>query len=81
MTDVTRWSLTVSKSTDIAVRTLLAQRGMKKGDLSRFIEESVKRRVFEENMADARADFSDLSDAEIQALVDEAVTETRRASR
>ena len=33
--DTTRWTVSVSKTTDIAVRSFLAQRGMKKGDLSR----------------------------------------------
>jgi hypothetical protein len=36
--DTTRWTVSVSKETDIAVRSFLAQRGMKKGDLSKFIE-------------------------------------------
>lgn len=79
MTDGARWSLTVSKSTDVAVRMLLAQRGMKKGDLSKFIEESVRRRVFEEHMADARSGLGGMSDDEIMALVDEAVIATRAA--
>jgi hypothetical protein len=30
-TNTTRWTVTVSKDTDIAVRTLLAQRGLTKG--------------------------------------------------
>ncbi|RSY04776.1 hypothetical protein DAH81_23990, partial [Sphingomonas koreensis] len=29
---MTRWTVSVSKNTDIAVRSFLAQRGMKKGD-------------------------------------------------
>ncbi|WP_338154453.1 ribbon-helix-helix domain-containing protein, partial [Sphingomonas koreensis] len=32
MNDMTRWTVSVSKNTDIAVRSFLAQRGMKKGD-------------------------------------------------
>jgi hypothetical protein len=38
--DTTRWTVSVSKETDIIVRSFLAQRGMKKGDLSKFIEDS-----------------------------------------
>ena len=45
--DTTRWTVSVSKETDIAVRSFLAQRGLKKGDLSKFIEEAVKWRVFD----------------------------------
>ncbi len=45
--DQTRWTVTVAKTTDIALRTFLAQRGLKKGDLSVFIEESVKARILD----------------------------------
>ena len=38
----TRWTVSVSRDTDIAVRSFLAQRGMKKGNLSKFIENAVK---------------------------------------
>ena len=50
---VTRWTVTVSKDTDISLRTFLAQRGMKKGDISRYIEEAVKRRMLEETSQSA----------------------------
>ena len=43
--DQTRWTVTVSKQTDIALRTFLAQRGLKKGALSMFIEEAVITRI------------------------------------
>lgn len=45
--DQTRWTVTVSKTTDVALRTFLAQRGLKKGDLSVFIEESVKAHILD----------------------------------
>jgi len=44
--DAVRWSIKVSKSTDTAVRTLLAQKGLKKGDLSKFIAEAARQLVF-----------------------------------
>ena len=34
--------VSVSRDTDIAVRSFLAQRGMRRGDLSRFIEDAVR---------------------------------------
>jgi hypothetical protein len=68
----------VSRDTDSAVRTHLAQRGLKKGDLSKFIEEAVKWRVFDQTLAEVRARFSDMEPDELDALIDEAVTETRR---
>ena len=60
-TNTTRWTVTVSKDTDIAVRTLLAQRGLKKGDLSKFIEDAVRWRVFDQKLAETRAEFADLA--------------------
>jgi Ribbon-helix-helix domain len=75
----TRWTVSVSKETDIAVRTFLAQRGMKKGDLSKFIEDVVKWRVLDQTMAEARGKFADLSPQALDSLLDEAVTATRQA--
>ena len=42
----TRWSLVVSDEINRALRIYLAQQGLKKGDLSRFVEEAVKDRFF-----------------------------------
>jgi Ribbon-helix-helix domain len=36
-----RWSLKVSKGTDLNLRTSLGSQGMKKGDLSKFVEDAV----------------------------------------
>lgn len=77
----TRWTVSVSKDTDIAVRSFLAQRGMKKGDLSKFIEEAVRWRVFDRTIAETRGRFADLPPDELQALIDEAVSATRKSAR
>jgi Ribbon-helix-helix domain len=76
--DTTRWTVSVSKDTDISVRSFLAQRGMKKGDLSKFIEDAVKWRVLEQTLAEARGKFSDLAPAGVDELLNEAVTATRQ---
>ena len=65
--DTTRWTVSVSKDTDIAVRSFLAQRGMKKGDLSKFIEEAVKWRVLDQTMAEARSKFADMPPEELES--------------
>lgn len=75
--DTTRWTVSVSKDTDIAVRTHLAQRGMKKGDLSKFIEEAVKWRVLDQTIAEARGKFADMDRKELKAMIDEAVAAAR----
>lgn len=78
---MTRWTVTVSKETDVALRSFLAQRGLKKGDLSKFVEEAVRWRVFEQTVADVRAQFADLSPAELESLIDEATTSVRQDMR
>ena len=70
--NTTRWTVTASKQTDAAVRSLLAQRGLKKGGLSHFIEEAVKWRVFEKTLAETREAFADLTPDELQELLNEA---------
>jgi hypothetical protein len=76
---MTRWTVSVSKETDISVRSFLAQRGMKKGDLSKFIEEAVKWRVLDQTMAEVRSKFADMPVAELESLIDEAITAVRKA--
>jgi hypothetical protein len=76
--DTTRWTVSVSKDTDIAVRSFLAQRGMKKGDLSKFIEEAVKWRVFDQTLGEVRDKFADVPAEELESLIDEAVAAVRR---
>ena len=79
--DTTRWTVTVSKDTDIAVRSLLAQRGLKKGDLSKFIEEAVKWRVFDQTTTEVREAFGDLAPESLQNLIDEATESVREDMR
>ena len=80
MGDLARWNLTVSQDTDVALRTLLATRGGRKGDLSRFVEEAVNREVLRQMIADVRSSNAALDDAEITRIVDEEVAETRATS-
>ena len=67
--DTTRWTVSVSKETDMTVRSLLARRGMKKGDLSKFIEDAVKWRVLDQTIAEARSKFADLAPTELEAMI------------
>ena len=78
--DTTRWTVSVSKETDITVRSFLAQRGLKKGDLSKFIEEAVKWRVLDQTVAEARSKFADLPPEELDAVIEEAVAEARTSN-
>jgi hypothetical protein len=76
-----RWSVKVSKDTDLTLRTFLGTHGMKKGDLSKFIEEAVRRRVLQCTIQDIRARNADADPDEIQRIVDEAVSEVRAERR
>lgn len=79
MGELTRWSLKVSRETDIALRTLLASRGGKKGDLSRFVEEAVNREVLRETVRDVQARNADANPDELEKLIAEELDLTRRS--
>lgn len=50
---------------------------LKKGDLSRFVEEAVKWRVFEETVMEVREKFANLPPADLHAMIDEACASVR----
>jgi post-segregation antitoxin (ccd killing protein) len=77
MTDLARWSIKVSRETDVALRTLLASRGGRKGDLSRFVEEAVNREVLRATVREVQARNADADPAEIQQLVDDELEDIR----
>ena len=69
-----RWNLAVSSDTDQSVRMFLAsQGGGRKGDLSRFIEQAVRAYIFERAVDQAKAANAHVSEADLAAIVDEAV--------
>jgi hypothetical protein len=76
-----RWSIKVSKDTDLTLRTFLGSQGAKKGDLSKFIEEAVRRRVLQCTIQDIWQRNVDTDPDEIQRIVDEAVSEVRSSRR
>ncbi len=72
---MTRWNLSISEQADRAVRTFLARTGGKKGDLSRFVDEAVRRRVLDltvrqikdRNVQQDQQAILDLIDEEVDA--------------
>jgi len=80
MEDTVRWNLKVSRETDLTLRTFLGAQGMKKGDLSKFIEEAVRWRVFHRTVQDIRSRNADVDPQEVQKIVDDAVREVRQES-
>ena len=81
MTEQARWNLKVSRETDIALRTHLASRGGKKGDLSRYVERAVARAMLRETVSEIRRRNAGMDPDEIQRIVDEEVAEVRRLRR
>jgi hypothetical protein len=79
--EAVRWSLKVSKDTDLSLRTFLGSRGMKKGDLSKFVEEAVNRRVLQCTVQDIWERNADADPDEVQRIVDEAVSQVRAERR
>ena len=77
MSESVRWTLTISKETDVTLRTFLARSGLKKGDLSKFVEDAVQWRLMKLNIAEARARNAHLSPEEIEAAVEQALSEVR----
>jgi hypothetical protein len=76
---MTRWTVSVPRETDIVVRSFLARRGLKKGDLSKFIEEAVKWRVLDQTLGEARSKFANLPAKTVETMIDEAVAAVRKA--
>ncbi len=77
MDEPVRWTVRVSKDTDMAVRTFLAQRGTKKGDLAKFVEEAVRWRVLDQTVAQTKARNVNAPAAQIEAAIDEALQSVR----
>jgi hypothetical protein len=76
--DAVRWTVSVSRETDVTVRSFLAQRGLKKGDLSKFVEDAVRWRVLDQTLTEVHSKFADLPPEELEALIEEAVSSTRK---
>ena len=81
MEDSTRWTVKVSKETDISLRSYLARQGMKKGDLSKFVENAVRKEVFAKTIAAIKRRNADVPDKELEAIIDEAVAAVRAERR
>jgi hypothetical protein len=75
------WRIKVSKETYLSLRTFLGSQGMKKGDLSKFIEEAVRWRLFHRSVQGIKVRNRDSDPEELQAVIDEAVREVRTERR
>jgi hypothetical protein len=81
MEEAVRWSIKVSREIDLTLRTYLGARGMKKGDLSKFIEEAVRWRILSRTVRDIKARNANAKVNELQTVIDAAVREVRAELR
>ncbi|MCX6602911.1 MAG: hypothetical protein NTV52_04895 [Acidobacteria bacterium] len=79
--EAVRWSLKVSKDTDLSLRTFLGSQGMKKGDLSKFVEEAVNRRLLQCTVQELWTRNASADADEVERIVEEAVNEVRTERR
>jgi len=75
-----RWNLSIPEETDRAVRAFLGRAGGKKGDLSRFVNDAVRRRLLDLTASRVKDRNAVFDQREILDTVDEEVT-AARASR
>lgn len=68
-----RWSVVVNQDTDRALRTYLAATGGRKGDLSRFVDEAVRTRLFDLTVDAVKERNRAYSQDEILSAIDDAL--------
>ena len=77
MGDQTRWSLKVSRETDISLRTWLAEPGGRKGDLSKFVQQAVTAELLRKTMREVQDRNAHVPDEVPEAEIEQACAEAR----
>ncbi len=67
--------------TNLTLRTFLGSEAVKKGELSKFIEQAVRSHVFHRTVQDIKTHNVDTDPDELQALIDKTVREVRAERR
>lgn len=70
---MTRWTLVIPEETNQMLRSHLALRGAKKGDLSKFVDKAVRQTLFRETVSEIKERNSDADQSLIEATIAEAV--------
>jgi len=81
MTEAVRWTIKVSPETDLSLRGFLGAQGMKKGDLSKFVEDAVRWRMLDRTVQIVKDRNQDIPAEMLEAMIDEAVREVRAAAQ
>jgi hypothetical protein len=74
---MSRWNLVISDETDKALRLFLAHSGGKKGDLSDFVEEAVRDKLFRLTVKRVKKRTAKTHPDALSALIAEAVAHAR----
>lgn len=69
--------ISIPEETDRAVRSFLARKGGKKGDLSKFANDAVRREILRQTVIDIQEQNAHLGEKEAASLANEAVGWTR----
>jgi len=81
MTEAVRWTIKVSPETDLSLRGFLGAQGMKKGDLSKFVEDAVRWRMLDRTVQIVKDRNQDIAADMLEAMIDEAVRDVRAGAR
>lgn len=81
MSEAVRWTIKVSPETDLSLRGFLGAQGMKKGDLSKFVEDAVRWRMLDRTVQAIKDRNQDVSAEMMEAMIDEAVRDVRAEMR
>jgi Ribbon-helix-helix domain len=83
MSESVRWTIKVSPDTDLSLRTFLGAQGMKKGDISKFVEDAVRWRMLDRTVQGIKDRNQDIAPEDLNSIVDQAVSSVRssRAKR
>ena len=77
MEDNVRWTLTVSRETDEGLRSLLSKERQRRGALSRFVEQAVRKELFARTVAKVRSRNAKVSTKTINSEIAEAIAYVR----
>jgi hypothetical protein len=72
-----RWTIFVPKDTDVSLRTHLAQMGLKKGDLSKFVADAVRWRLFDLNLKAAQERNAGVPAEQLEDEIEQALRQVR----
>ena len=81
MSEAIRWTIKVSKETNLSLRSYLGAQGMKKGDLSTFVEDAVRWRIFDRRAQALKDRNQDMPARDLEGEIDRAVRAVRSSGR